>query len=284
MIASPKTLSFLAAGITPVFGFCGGHTYLDKRAEGVNISAFGYAGIDGPVLWHHLVPANALCGTGSNQSPINLVEGTYTIVPGSDLKVTLPGTVADGATFENLGSTIEVVTEGLKGSLVLEGQSYELKQFHWHHPGEHLDNNVSMPMEMHLVFLSDKQQTAVIGIFVDLVDSTSSNAAESYPTDTSSAMLETIFSSVDKIAAPGTTTKTAAFSMTELSDLIDSADFRRYSGSLTSPPCTEGVTWSVATKKLALSRTTFAKVREVIGFNSRFPQNTPGMPNLLVLC
>lgn len=74
-----------------------------------------------------------------------MIEGSFTLVPGSELTVSLPDKVADGATFENLGSTVEVVMEGLGGSLELEGLSYELLQFHFHNPSEHVDNGVSMP-------------------------------------------------------------------------------------------------------------------------------------------
>ncbi|KAI1126144.1 alpha carbonic anhydrase [Nemania abortiva] len=289
MAALPRTLLYLAAAISPVFGFCGGRTHLDVReaeAEIVPVATFGYMGTGGPVLWHHLSPANAICATGSNQSPINMVAGSFTLVPASDLNVTLPTTVADGAEFENLGSTIEVVMEGLGGTLDLEGESFELLQFHFHHPSEHVDNGVSLPMEMHMVFQRETQ-LAVIGVYIDLVDSVSTASikrqARNDTSSSASTMLETIFSSIDGIAEPGSITKTPAFSMTELGDLLATSDFQRYSGSLTTPPCSEGVTWSVPTKKLLLSRATFLKVRDVVGFNSRYPQNVPGMANLLSL-
>ncbi|KAJ2970967.1 hypothetical protein NUW58_g9544 [Xylaria curta] len=285
MATSPRVLLLLAAAISPVFGFCGARTHLDKRAEGENvpIATFGYLGTGGPVLWHHLSPANELCSTGLNQSPINMAQGSFTLVPGSELKVKLPDNLPEGATFENLGSTIEVVMEGLGGTLELEGVEYELLQFHFHHPSEHVDNGVSMPMEMHMVF-SRETQLAVIGVYIDLVDTAASANSTRLPRrSSSSTMLETIFSSIEGITTAGTETKTPAFSMTELSDLLAGAEFQRYSGSLTTPPCSEGVAWSVSTKKLTLSRKTFAKVRDVVGFNSRFVQGLPGMANLLAM-
>ncbi len=96
-------------------------------------------------MWHHLSADNALCANGSNQSPINMIEGSFTLVPGSDLTVSLPDTISEGTAFENLGSTIEVVMEGLGGTLELNGLSYELLQFHFHHPSEHVNSGVSMP-------------------------------------------------------------------------------------------------------------------------------------------
>ncbi|KAI0405586.1 carbonic anhydrase [Xylaria palmicola] len=285
MASLRTTLLLLATATSPIFGFCGARTHLDRREAGeefVPVATFGYLGTGGPLLWHHLSPANALCSTGAKQSPINMAEGSFTVVPGSDLTIALPDTVADGATFENLGSTIEVVMEGLGGTLELEGQEFELKQFHFHHPSEHIDNGVTLPMEMHMVF-SREEEIAVVGVYIDLVDTPSVNSTRLLPRLASSTMLETIFSSIEGIATPGTKTKTPAFSMTELSELLATADFQRYSGSLTTPPCSEGVTWSVSTKKLMLSRQTFVKVRDVVGFNSRFVQNLPGMVNLLAM-
>jgi carbonic anhydrase len=54
-------------------------------------------------------------------------------------------------------------------------------------------------------------------------------------------------------------------------------------GSLTTPPCTEDVTWLVSQQRLIVTPRTYETVRSVIGFNSRFPQNELGEPNLLQL-
>ncbi|KAI0018804.1 alpha carbonic anhydrase [Xylariomycetidae sp. FL0641] len=265
-------LLFASSLAIPALAFCGGHTYLDTRAEGeVPVSTFGYIGTQGPVLWAQLnQTANALCSNGTRQSPINLTPNGTTYVNGTHVHLQLPA-VPKGAVFENLGSTVEVVMTGLGSSLALDGTSYNMTQFHFHHPAEHLDNNVSLPLEMHMVFAGSSQEMAVVGIHVDLVDSPGFE------------LLETVFSSIYNIPTPGSTTVTKELHFHEMHEILDAGEFRRYTGSLTTPPCTEGVKWLVSTQKLSLSRQTFEAAQDIIGFNARFPQNNPGEPNLLSL-
>ncbi|XXH02646.1 hypothetical protein Hte_009027 [Hypoxylon texense] len=264
----------LAASVTPALAFCGAHTHLDRRAEGegVKVSSFGYTGTNGPLLWTQLDTAeNQLCSTGSNQSPINMVEGQFSLISGSDVELTIPD-VPEGAPFENLGTNVEVVMKDVGGQFVLEGKTYTLEQFHFHHPSEHVDNNVSLPKA---------EEIAVIGVYIDLVDVPSVIELHILPRATPSTLLETIFSSVGEIATPGTSTTTKPLIMSEVVTLLKGGNFQRYTGSLTTPPCSENVAWSVATEKLLLSKATYQAARDVIGFNARYPQNKLGEPNLL---
>ncbi|KAI1379937.1 carbonic anhydrase [Hypoxylon crocopeplum] len=275
----------LAASVTPALAFCGSHTHLDRRAEGeeVPISEFGYTGTVGPLLWTHLDPAlNGLCSTGANQSPINMVEGQFQLIPSSEIELTIPD-VPEGATFENLGSTVEVVMEGVGGTFVLEGKTFTLEQFHFHHPSEHVDDGVQLPMEMHMVFTTPEEEIAVIGVYVDLIDVPTILQLHILPRRAPSTLLETVFSSIGEIASPGTKTTTKPLVMSELVTLLKAGSFQRYTGSLTTPPCSENVAWSVATEKLLLSKATYQAARDVVGFNARYPQNKLGEGNLLAL-
>ncbi|RYP68629.1 hypothetical protein DL769_005466 [Monosporascus sp. CRB-8-3] len=303
-MSSIVRILLLAVSATPALGFCGAHTHLDRRQNGeVVVNEFGYTGTIGPLLWTSLDPgANSACSTGSRQSPIDMVPEHFNMMPGNSIGLTIPD-VPEGAEFENLGTTVEVIMEGLGGGLTMsDGTVYNLSQFHFHHPSEHIDNGVSMPMEMHMVFQSEANEVAVIGVYIDVEDpgaATPSRANGKYPHGprvnaalagrdqlhrrAPSPLLETIFASVEEIAEPGSHTTTGPLIMSEVVDALTAGNFQAYSGSLTTPPCSEGVSWHVSTQKLVLSTSTFIKARSVLGFNSRYPQNTPGEPNLLEL-
>lgn len=88
------------------------------------------------------VANNALCGVGTRQSPINMVQGQFHAIDPAEIVLEIPDQPA-GIEFENLGTTVEGIMEGLGGRLELGGVEYELKQFHVHHPAEHIDNGTS---------------------------------------------------------------------------------------------------------------------------------------------
>jgi hypothetical protein len=252
-----------------------------------------------------------------------MTEGVFQLVEGSDIQVQV-NDMPEGAEFENLGTTVEVITQG--GTLVSGGKQFELQQFHFHLPSEHLDNGTSQAsassfpnlgissctraniltflVEMHMVWQSAEQEIAVIGMYINVADgaAVANGTAPAAKRDLSynsrffrrqaaappaatapTNVLETIFSVVDQISTPGTKVKTPPLVMSEVVDAIKANALQTYSGSLTTPPCSEGVAWHVSTAKLSVSPATFVRAANVIGFNSRFPQNTPGQPNILMI-
>ncbi|KAK4168208.1 putative carbonic anhydrase [Cladorrhinum sp. PSN259] len=291
---------FLTASATRVFASCAYGTHLMPRAEGeVKISTFGYTGSIGPLNWAALAtPENNACATGTKQSPIDMVDSVFQVISAADVTFEV-NDMPDGAEFENLGTTVEVITQG--GRLVLDNKEFALQQFHFHLPSEHLDNGTSQAMEMHMVHQAEDGQIAVVGVYINIATEAAAAAAKRSLSSRSrlfgrqeavappaasgaaSPLLETIFSVVDQISVPGTKVKTPPLVMKEVVDAVKAGSFQAYSGSLTTPPCSEGVNWRVSTAKLNVSPASFIKARDVIGFNSRFPQNTPGSPNILMI-
>jgi carbonic anhydrase len=84
--------------------------------------------------------ANDACISGTQQSPIDMVAGTFNMIPSSELALEVPD-FAEGTEFENLGTTIEVIAKG--GTLAFGNKNFALQQFHFHLPSEHLDNGTS---------------------------------------------------------------------------------------------------------------------------------------------
>lgn len=149
-----------------------------------------------------------------------------------------------------------------------------------------------------MVHQSEAGEIAVVGVYINIATEAATAAKRSLGSRSRlfgrqeaaapvagapTTLLETIFSVVDQISVPGTKVKTPPLVMSEVVDLVKAGNFQAYSGSLTTPPCSEGVNWRVSTAKLAVSPASFTKVRDVIGFNSRFPQNAPGQPNILMV-
>ncbi|KAK9775182.1 putative Alpha carbonic anhydrase [Seiridium cardinale] len=305
--AIPKVLA-LAALVAPVLGFCGSHTHLSTRAEEgeVKVNTFGYTG---ELVWTENwvaldATANALCAAGTRQSPMNMVDGQFHTVDSSEIVLEIPDQ-PEGIIFENLGTTVEGVLEGKGGRLELGGVEYDMKQFNIHHPSEHLDNGTSVEMEVHNVFESADGQLAVIGVYVEVDMGTTvtvaarrrrnllSEAVEgknfeimatTAVPDTesiSSNLLETVFQSIEEIATPGASVTTAPLVFSEYVAALKAGSFQTYAGSLTTPPCSEGVNWLVATRKLKISPATLHRVVNVVKFNARFTQNSLGSPNIL---
>jgi carbonic anhydrase len=202
-------------------------------------------------------------GASSSQSPINIDPAS--LVPQSPVTA---GTVTLHYTpevfeVENTGHTIEAVPDDLHtNSITIDGKTFYLQQFHLHTPSEHTISNQSFPMELHLVNKSDDGATAVLGIPL-------STGAEN-------TALAELFTKMP-------TTVTDEQSMVPLDGKIDPTDLiptssviARYSGSLTTPPCTEPVIWSVYLTPSTVSADQVANLQKIFADNHRPTQPLNG--------
>jgi carbonic anhydrase len=209
---------------------------------------FGYSGEIGPEHWGELSPAWDACASGQEQSPVDLAHRRIPVRRAQRLALSYGET--EGEIFDN-GHTIEVETEG-DNTLELDGEIFELLQFHFHTPSEHVVAGRGYDMELHLVHRSEEGRLAVLGVFLKR--------------GATSGALAPIFEQLPETVGPHTPLA-EPFEPREL--LPDSLRHRRYLGSLTTPPCSEGVYWMVLTEPITISDEHMARFDQIVRFNAR---------------
>lgn len=220
----------------------------DATAAEGSKPAWDYEGSDGPSGWAKLSPEFAACGTGRHQSPIDLVEAEK---PSSPLSIAINYKPLPLTILHN-GHTVEVVVEN-GSTMTLDGKTFDLLQFHFHTPSEHTVGGKRFDAEVHFVHRSADGQLAVIGVFV-------ADGAEN------PALAEVIAHTPPQ--------KTAAHTFAEAvinpRDILPSlTEFWIYDGSLTTPPCTEGVRWMVERVTAPMSQQHIDILSKAMGDNAR---------------
>lgn len=264
---SVAILGSLASLASVASAFCAHGTTLFPRSSGdeVKIATYGFHGLNGPLNWYGLNKTlNAKCAQGKEQSPINILTKTQKSVDGSSLGFDIQS-YDNGADFVNLGSTLEVIANG---TLKLDSKEYKLAQFHFHTPSEHHIDDEYYPAEVHFVFQAADKSLSVVGFPIELHGRNSDFAA-------------TVFEKVDKIKEPGSKGTTGKLDFTKLRDHLRRSKVYQYKGSLTTPPCTEGIAWNVVRDPVTIDVKTYKAIKSIMKFNSRYTQNTPGEVNLL---
>ena len=222
-----------------------------------------YEGAEGPANWGTLSPTFAVCGEGRHQSPIDITtpkpgvtEELRTTFPPAELRIVHHEHIADGI---NNGHTIQINYPSAE-TLTLGGVAYRLTQYHFHSPSEHTVDGKHFPMEMHLVHTSADAKLAVVGVFI-------AEGAHNKAFDPVWANLpdqkgvETHY--------PGVKVDVDALMPTARTSY-------RYDGSLTTPPCSEGVSWIVMTTPIELSSEQVATFTRLIKENNRPVQGLNG--------
>jgi len=204
------------------------------RAEETPVGAaphWTYAGATGPEHWGELDTAFSTCASGVNQSPIDIRSTLDADLP--PLRIRYEGR---GTEILNNGHTIQVnVAPG--SILTLEGTPFELKQFHFHAPSENTVDGESFAMEAQLVHADAEGHLAVMGVLYRLGKENQAMAEMLAYMPHEAGMKQVLLSSIDP----------AGF-------LPRVGDYYRFNGSLTTPPCTEGVRWVVIKEPLAVSK------------------------------
>ncbi|HHD57188.1 MAG TPA: carbonic anhydrase family protein [Desulfobulbaceae bacterium] len=212
---------------------------------------WSYTGEVAPAHWSEIDAAYEMCAKGMNQSPIDLtgfVEADLAPI-----------------TFHYTGLATEIVNNGhtiqanyTAGSTIeAAGKIFQLKQFHFHSPSENTINGESFPLEAQFVHEAEDGSLAVVSVLFQIGEE---NEA-----------LARLWKQMPRKAGE----KAAMASQVRAQDLMpEDRAYYRYNGSLTTPPCTEGVLWLVMKQPLTISK---AQVDEFIHVMHHY-NNRPVQP------
>lgn len=200
----------------------------DSAESHTESAKWTYEGATGPANWGTLSDEYATCGTGMAQSPIDVPRASANV---TDLPALMFDYSATTLALSDTGHGYKAAPTG-SHTLSIGDDTYTLLQFHAHTPSEHTLDGESFPMEVHFVHQSEAGELAVVGVMVEEGDE---NVAFQ-------AVLHGILSgSMEaEIASP------AAL-------LPGSLQYFAYAGSLTTPPCSEGVRWNVLQESISMS-------------------------------
>ena len=206
---------------------------------------WAYEGEEGPSHWGEL-EGYATCGDGTHQSPIDVNSPTE-----QDLTNISFHYQPSEVNILNNGHTVQVNYDA--GSYIeLDGTRYDVLQFHYHAPSEHTVNGESFPAEIHIVHKNAEDSLAVVGIL--LQEGTQNDAFSSF---------------IDHLPSEKTDAKDAGVTINASDFLPAIQTTYRYAGSLTTPPCTEGVQWLLMTAPVELSAAQLSTLESIFEANNR---------------
>jgi len=229
-----------------------------RKAEGHGEQHWAYEGEGGPQAWGKLKPEFSLCAIGKRQSPIDITDGNTLRGPAEPIQFNYQP--SEGSVVNN-GHTIQVDVQG-DNTITVRNSTYRLVQFHFHTPSEEQINGKRYAMVAHLVHRNDEGQLAVVAVLLEqgepneLID----KVWTYMPLDTS-----------DRVRMPP-----GLLNMNEL--LPADQRYYQFMGSLTTPPCTEGVLWMVIKEPVPISKAQFRLFTQLYANNARPVQGLNGRP------
>lgn len=227
-------------------------TSVDDKSK-KNAKHWSYEGEEGPLAWGKLNPANIKCDIGERQSPIDIRDG---------IKVEL-----DTLNFDYKPSQFQVIDTGhtiqvnlsAGNYLNVSGKNFELNQLHFHRPSEERINGKGFEMVAHLVHKDRDAKLAVVAVLLEL--------GEAHP------VIQSIWNNLPLEKNE----LVKALKNIDLTQLLPKRhDYYTYMGSLTTPPCSEGVLWMVMKEPVQISADQAAIFARLYPNNARPIQKTSG--------
>tara|TARA_R110002096_G_scaffold61443_5_gene152713 strand:- start:817 stop:1590 length:774 start_codon:yes stop_codon:yes gene_type:complete len=230
-------------------------SYWDKDDSHADKTAvhWGYTGENGPDKWGDLSPEFRLCKEGLKQSPINIAGARPAKLPVIQIDYKeVPLKVL------NNGHTIQV-NYPAGSTMTVGNETFQFAQIHFHTPSEHTVDGKPFAMGAHLVHKKSDGTLAVLGIFMK----------EGKENPFIAGIWKHMPTEAGKTATPDAVVDVAGFLPSDLG-------YFNYSGSLTTPPGTEGVQWRVLKTPVEVSRDQITKFAGLIKANARPIQTLNG--------
>jgi carbonic anhydrase len=214
---------------------------------------WSYEGDVGPLSWGKLSSVNAKCDLGERQSPIDIRDG---------IRVELDPINFDYKSVQfsvlDNGHTIQM-TPGSGNYLNVSGKNYEMQQMHFHRPSEERINGKGAEMVAHLVHKDREGKLAVVAILMEVGED--------------NKIIQAVWNNLPLEKNE----PIKALSNIDLGELIPKRrDYYTYMGSLTTPPCSEGVLWLVMKEPIGISPEQLAIFARLYPMNARPLQRSSG--------
>ncbi len=226
-----------------------------KTADGAPAPAghWSYSGETGPRAWGGLRPDFSTCAKGTRQSPIDIRDGIAV-----DLEPVQFDYRAGGFSVIDNGHTVQVNLEP-GNSIVARGERYDLVQFHFHRPSEERINGRVFDMVVHLVHKDPEGRLAVVAVLLER--------------GSAQPIVQTVWNNLPLEKHQ----EAPARAVLDLNHLLPpDRGYYTYMGSLTTPPCTEGVLWMVMRQPVAVSPEQLEIFARLYPMNARPVQQASG--------
>ena len=210
---------------------------------------WSYEGEGGPEHWAELRPDYATCGKGQRQSPIAIDDSETLQGPAEPIDFHYRASL--GSVTHN-GHSLEVKVYG-DNQITVRGTTYQLVQFHFHHPSEERVNGQTYPMVAHLVHRSESGQLAVVAVLLEVGDA--------------NPLIDKVWTYVPLDVNDTVRTPPDAIHVAEI--LPRDQRYYQFLGSLTTPPCTEGVNWIILKTPITLSEKQIAEFQQMFNDTAR---------------
>ncbi|KAF8926790.1 hypothetical protein BGZ58_010913 [Dissophora ornata] len=272
------------------------HLSRTKRSESGSTVLWTYGqGNAGPQHWGTLDPLFSTCGTGVEQSPIDVAVGApyvslqkqqFNAMDYSPLRKVLCGFDGHAVKCEWNSAAANSTTNSTTNTntIQMQNKTYTLSSFHLHTPSEHRIDHHFADAEMHLVHKADDGSLAVVGVMIEI--QAKSNPFFDWVVNLDKKV--NLAASGHGFLVKNNVTGEPLLGKEQIKYKVNKIDFApllkstgmftprwEYAGSLTTPPCTEGVAWNVVKTPVGLGLKQYDALVKLQAFNSRFLQDRP---------